>query len=369
MSVISFKCPNCDGELIFDPDSQKYKCEYCGAEFSQEELDALEPAQGEERQAEAGPETGTETEQNSGEEKQADDKEQQADENVVVYTCPSCGAEIVTDATTAATFCYYCHNPVVLLGRVSGEYLPEKIIPFAINKEKAVAEFLAYVGKKKFVPKDFFNKKQIETMTGVYFPFWMLDCDLTGTMDAEATKVRTWIAGKEEFTETRFYHVVREGSVSINDLTKNALKKANHVLVEGVLPYRFDEMKDFNMGYLSGFLAEKRDIEQTEIEVTMMGEMQQYAGNLMRETVQGYSHVKVNGTNLVPAKKDFDYVLLPLWTITYKGKDGKVYYYSMNGQTGKICGELPVDKVKITFTGILVAVIVLAIVLLGGILL
>ncbi len=31
MAVISFKCPNCDGELIFDPSTQKYKCEYCNS--------------------------------------------------------------------------------------------------------------------------------------------------------------------------------------------------------------------------------------------------------------------------------------------------------------------------------------------------
>ena len=45
MAVISFKCPNCDGELIFDPSTQKYKCEYCFSLFSQEELDAMKPAQ------------------------------------------------------------------------------------------------------------------------------------------------------------------------------------------------------------------------------------------------------------------------------------------------------------------------------------
>lgn len=46
MSVISFKCPNCDGELIFDPASGAYKCEYCGSKFTQEELDAMKPAGG-----------------------------------------------------------------------------------------------------------------------------------------------------------------------------------------------------------------------------------------------------------------------------------------------------------------------------------
>lgn len=46
MSVISYKCPNCDGELIFDPKTQKYKCEYCFSLFSQEELEAMTPKRG-----------------------------------------------------------------------------------------------------------------------------------------------------------------------------------------------------------------------------------------------------------------------------------------------------------------------------------
>lgn len=51
MAVISFKCPNCDGELIFDPETQKYKCEYCGSKFTQAELDALQPAESKEMNA------------------------------------------------------------------------------------------------------------------------------------------------------------------------------------------------------------------------------------------------------------------------------------------------------------------------------
>ena len=47
MAIISFKCPNCGGELIFDPATQKYKCEYCNSLFAQEELDAMKPMQGE----------------------------------------------------------------------------------------------------------------------------------------------------------------------------------------------------------------------------------------------------------------------------------------------------------------------------------
>ena len=65
-----------------------------------------------------------------------------------LFLCPSCGAEIVTDATTAATYCYYCHNPVVLSGRLSGEFLPNKVLPFAIEKEEAIKQFLAETSEK-----------------------------------------------------------------------------------------------------------------------------------------------------------------------------------------------------------------------------
>ena len=38
METISFKCPNCGGELLFDPERQDYHCEYCESRFSEEEL-------------------------------------------------------------------------------------------------------------------------------------------------------------------------------------------------------------------------------------------------------------------------------------------------------------------------------------------
>ena len=139
MAAITYKCPNCDGGLIFDPSSQKYHCEFCLSDFTQEELDALKPD----------------------------------DSQAVLYTCPSCGAQIVTDETTAATFCYYCHNPVVLSGRLTGQFAPDYVIPFQIDRDKAKEIFAQWIAKKKYVPDAFYSGKQIETMTGVYFPYWL----------------------------------------------------------------------------------------------------------------------------------------------------------------------------------------------------
>lgn len=358
MAVVSYKCPHCGGELIFNPTTQKYKCEYCLSDFSQEELEALKPEEGSEEKA-----------VNFEEDTQEENTTEKETQEAVIYHCPSCGAEIVTDETTAATFCYYCHNPVVLSGRVSGEFLPDKIIPFAIDKKQATEKFLDYVHSKKFVPKAFFNKQQIEKISGVYFPYWMVDMDMEGSMQAEGRNVRVWRSGDTEYTETKVYRVEREGDVHLEDITKNALKKSNAKLAEGVLPYDVSKVQKFHMGFLSGFLAEKRDIERTELNKQVQQEANEYGEKILRGTVKGYSSISVKSCHLNQTQENWDYTMLPVWTVTYKGKNGKMYYYSMNGQDGKVYGELPIDYKKVWILGGIVFVVVLILALIGGYLL
>ena len=210
MSTITYKCPNCDGGLVFDPQSGTYACEYCFSKFSQEELVA-ESQSSEKIQEESIAETGTEG----------------LEGGAVVYHCPSCGAEIITDETTAATFCFYCHNPIVLEGKLNGNYLPDSIIPFKITKEEATEGLLKWIKKKKYAPTGFYSKKNIEKMTGVYFPYWLYDCKIDGSMVGSARDVRIWTSGDVEYTETKVYEVKREGKISFRHLPKTALQKAS----------------------------------------------------------------------------------------------------------------------------------------------
>lgn len=347
MAVVSYKCPNCDGELVFNPRTQKYKCEYCTSAFSQEELSQMQPGRQEGRQESASLKGAGGEEGN-------------------VYSCPSCGAQIVTDDTTAASFCYYCHNPVVLSGRVSGEFMPDKIIPFAIDKRQATEKFLEYVQHKKFVPRTFFCKSQIEKISGVYFPYWMVDMDLEGSMEAEGKHIRVWRSGDTEYTETKLYQVERAGDIHLEDLAKNALKKANSKLSAGVLPYDMAKAQEFHMGYLSGFLAEKRDMEQGELETEVRAEAKEYGEKLLKGTIHGYTALSVKGCRLNRQRENWEYLLLPVWTVTYKGRDGKFYYYSMNGQNGKVYGELPIDLKKVWILSGIVSVTVFLLGLIGG---
>ena len=350
MATITYKCPNCGGGLRFDPKLQKFKCDFCLSEFTQEELEKLAPQQ-------AGEQTVTEEEAAylglKGKEPSADGKNKEQT-GAVLYTCPSCGATVITDETTAATFCYYCHNPIVLEGKLSGKYLPDKLIPFKYDKKKAEEIFLDYVRHKRFVPKAFFTKDQVEKLSGVYYPFWVYNASVDGQMSAAANRIRTWVTGDMEYTETRVFHVERGGQIDIQNLSRNALQESDKNLINAVMPFRLGEAKPFSIGYLQGFVAQKRDIESEQITKEMQERAKRYAEHALERTMEEYSVVTGKQSSFSIKSEQYAYMLLPVWLLTYKALDGAKYYFAMNGQTGEIHGRLPVDMVKLSaFAGAL----------------
>lgn len=358
MAVLSYKCPNCDGGLIFDPDSQKFQCEYCMSFFTQKQLDKINPVSGNDDDAQ------------EADEKRADGETVDEDGfELAGYTCPSCGAEVVTEATTASTYCFYCQNPVVLSSRLEGEFKPDRLIPFKIKKDEAEAEFLKWASKKWFAPRDFFGKKQIEKMTGVYFPHWLVDSDVSATLDTTGKKVRTWTSGDRRYTETKTYQIIRDAEIHYEDITKTALSKANKKLVDGIHPYDEKDLIEFNMGYLSGFQAEKRDMEKEAFEVEIEAEIAEYSRKLLKDSASDYVGVSASGAGIIIHDKQWEYAMLPVWTVTYKAKNKEIYYYTMNGQTGKVCGKLPIDFKRLAILFGAIAVPLFGILTIGGYLL
>lgn len=334
MASVTYKCPNCGGGLVFDPQSQKFQCEYCMSSFTEKELQQAE------RDSEA------EQVQDNPQDEPKDGAEETKG-SMALFVCPSCGAEIVTDETTAATFCYYCHNPVVLSGRLEGKFKPDKVIPFVIDKEAATAKFLEWAGKKKFIPTAFFSKKQIEKITGIYFPYWIADCDVDTELSGKASKVRVWRSGDIEYTERKDYHVEREAQIDFDGVIRQALEKETEAWVENVQPFEMREMKNFNEAYLLGFQAEKRNIEKETVKPGIVAEVKKQADSMVYGSVKGYQSVKPDHLKSKVKEIKWNYTLFPVWILTYRKKGGKVYYYAMNGQTGKISGSLPIDKKKL----------------------
>jgi hypothetical protein len=104
-------------------------------------------------------------------------------------------------------------------------------------------------------------------------------------------------------------------------------------------------MVDFNMSYLQGFFADKYDVPKSEIIDRIKNRAGSAAEEVLRADIKGYSSVTINGRYVNLVRTDWQYVLLPLWFMTYKYKD-KIYQFAVNGQTGKIAGLPPLSKGK-----------------------
>jgi DNA-directed RNA polymerase subunit RPC12/RpoP len=345
MPTVTYKCLNCNAALEFDPKSGQYKCGYCKSQFTEEQILA--------HKAESPEKTALES--------------QAADTfaSSVVYHCPSCGAEVISDETTAATFCVYCHSPVILSGKVDGSMKPDYILPFAIEKEKVHGLFMDWSRKKKFIQKEFLDHAKKDLVKGVYYPFWVVDCEAQAGLSARGEKVRHWTSGNTEYTETEIYSIIREGNLRFNDITLKALDKSQVKIVDGVQPFSVTKAEPFSMTYLSGFLAEKRNIEQDGAKEEMNAIVRQASDNMLRDTILGYSTFSVEQSDAHTTNEDWKYSLFPVWMFTYK-YNNQDYYFAMNGETGKIAGRVPLSMKKLMTLFACLAVGITGIMLLIG---
>lgn len=168
-------------------------------------------------------------------------------------------------------------------------------------------------------------------------------------------------------TQTEEYEIRREGTMEINHVARNALSKANRKLAEGVMPFEMEKLQPFHMGYLSGFMAENRDMEQGAFAPDIEAEIRQFAEDSLRSGISGYHSVNVRAKETQIQNPRWSYVLMPVWALTYRdNRTDKVYYFACNGQTGKVCGELPVDERRLLQLFLSVFAPVLAVLLAVG---
>ncbi len=328
-SGVTYKCPNCDAGLIFDASKQRFVCEFCISDFSEDEIFTTESHERAERAARENAEFCDELNE---------------------YNCPNCGAEVIADKSTVVHYCYYCHNSIVLSDRVSGVMKPTKIIPFKFDKAEATNIFLRYAGKKKFLPRDYLSSDNIDKISGIYYPFWVVDADTDGSLNTIAHKVRTWRMGNYRYTETSNFSVKREGAIHFEDISASAIKEEDKAMLEGILPYPLDAYSDFSMPYLLGYSAKKRNIERDDLSIEVRDRMHGYATTLLSRTVGNYTSVDAPAVGINIKSSHWEYALLPIWILTYKKetkRKTKYYTYAMNGHTGKIYGELPVSIPKL----------------------
>lgn len=328
--LIDYKCPCCGGKIEFDTKSQNMKCPYCDTEFDVNAMLQNDEALNDETPDEISWE-------------RPDSGEFTDEDGMDLYVCNSCGGQIVCDGVTAATTCPYCDSPVVFSGRLKGELRPDIVIPFKLDKEKAKEAFLRHLKGKKLLPKEFKDEAHIEEIKGIYAPFWLFDTDAEAKMRFHATRVRFWSDSNYNYTETRHYALIREGTMGFDNVPVDGSVKLDDDLMDSIEPYDFSEAVDFQTAYLSGFLADKYDVSSEDSVCRANERIKNSTADAFAKTTGGYSTVRPERTYIKTKSGRVRYALLPVWLMTTQWK-GQRYVFAMNGQSGKFVGNLPMDK-------------------------
>lgn len=324
MDTTVLKCPTCGSNLQFNAETQNFKCDFCGSAFTQEEIFKITTDSGEDTKT------------------QGRDIENQPELNL--FACQNCGAEMVTDENTAATFCVYCGSAGIMKSRLEGKFRPELIIPFKTTKQDAINAYNEYRKGKRLAPDEFGKKENIEKITGVYIPFWLYDGNSRGFVSGEREVAgRSWRRGDYRCTEYKVYHVERAGDISFEKVPADGSKKFDDDTMDSIEPFDFNEFQPFNYSFLSGFLAEKYDVGPEEDKERAQLRMGNTLIASLDSTIQGILSKREETKQTVFTGTR--YAMLPVWMLNTKIKD-KTYTFAMNGQTGRMVGNIPIDKAK-----------------------
>ena len=363
--VTNYKCPACTGPLHFESKTGKMECDYCGSVFTVQEIEALYAAKDEQA------ENAFNSAQQSAEEEIPDSLDVSWDpsqaggvwgaesEGLRAYSCPSCGAELICDATTAATSCPYCNNPTIVPGQFSGTLMPDLIVPFRLDKEAAKDALREHFKGKKLLPRAFSSENHLDEVKGVYVPFWLFDADADTDAAFNATRVRSWSDRNFNYTETRYYRLYRSGNVRFENVPVDGSVKMPDDVMESLEPFDTSKAVPFKKAYLTGFFADRYDVSAEDSLGRANERVKNSTLQAFSRTTAGYASVNSAGTNLRLSNTRTKYALLPVWILNTSWK-GKNYQFAMNGQTGKFVGDLPVDngaywKYRLLYGGIIAA--------------
>lgn len=327
-SVLEYECPECGGKVEFDTASQQLVCPYCDSSFDPEDF-------GSELEAAGGAAGGWDDPLSEWTASEA--------EGMFVYHCDSCGGDIVGDETLASTHCPYCDNPVVMMGQFGGDLRPNYIIPFQVDKQTAEKAYLAHAKRHRLTPRIFRSKKHLEEVQGLYVPYWVVSCRADCDVLFKCEQTQHSSDKENDYYTTDIFHVERRGTLDFEHVPVEASAKHEAALLESLEPFDFGGAVSFNSAYLAGYLADRYDIPKEQSQARAEERIRNTMQTAFDDTLQQYDKVTVERLNIAYQAGRVDYCLLPIWFLNTRWQ-GKLYRFALNGQTGKLVGDLPIDK-------------------------
>lgn len=309
-----YECPNCSSGLKFNIALQQMVCDHCNSQYDPYEFD--------------GPQTAEED--NSFE--------------VTMFTCSQCGGELYATDTTAAGFCSFCGSTAVLNSRIDKELRPDYIIPFRKTKEDCKKAYMKMMRLALFAPKELKNPKCIDGFRGIYMPYWLYDVSHQQQLSLSGQTSRR----RGDYIYTSHYRLYMDLDAYYNGMSYDGSSSFADNVSEKLAPFDVKEMKEFTPAFLSGFYADTADVDADVYSDNATKTANERSTRFVRKqnSVRKYNVKETDiKCNLRGVAGKARRAMFPVWFMSYRNED-RVAYATVNGQTGKVVADLPVDIKK-----------------------
>lgn len=324
------ECPGCGANIKFDIESQLMYCDHCESYYDPYAIS-----------------------------KETDAKSVEYFETKV-FTCPQCGGEILGDDNVAATFCTYCGSSTILSERISKEECPSYIIPFKKTKEDCKEAYRQAMKRAVFVPKEYKSAEFIDGFRGIYMPYWTYHFKMDGHVRMVAREEKRY----DDCTYVTMFRVRGELEAYLKGDAYDASLNFYDDISTGLAPFEFEAHKPFSPSFLSGFYAECKDVSKE----VYLGDSMHMAQDVTMNRIRNAEEIRMYELLESPSGEfpfhttleEAECTLYPVWFMSYRNGD-KVAYAAVNGQTGKVVADMPVDKKKYVLFSVLLAIPLFAI--------
>lgn len=364
-----FPCPGCGAKLDFEPSARALKCPYCG--YSEK----IAP-------------DSTEVRERDWEDywRNASRRGATIDGRSSEVQCQACAAVVLVEDKVVIERCPYCGNdlenkPVTARGMI----LPEGIMPFKVDHQRAVQAFNAWIAGRWFAPGDLKQLANLGRMAGVYVPFWTFDSmtytHYTGqrgdnyqetetytepetyfTTDANGNQVSQtrMVTKTRTVTKIRWYPVSGNVEHFFDDVLVCASKSIPADLIEQLAPWDLPNVEPFRPEFLAGFQTERYTVDLKEGFDTARGIMDGEIRGLCCRDIGG-DHQQLSSVHTQHAGITFKHILQPVWLAPYRYRD-KLFRIVVNARTGEVVGTRPYSfwKPVLLVLGILAVIGVIA---------
>ena len=323
-----YRCKGCGGVLEYSIELAKMECVHCGNTYTIEEISSSQKK---------------EEEGEYVSEREVKNARKRATIPMQIIRCTSCGAELAINGVEVSSYCTYCGQATVVKDRVQDVLIPDFIIPFRKTRDFAKCVIQETLSNAPFVPKGL-KHFEVDKIRGIYVPFWLFDVDCYGR------QYYSFYKNSGKYTVKRYEYF--EGKTVFHQMTVDASKTLNDDVSARLEPYDLSRLEKFNDAYLAGFYADRFDVGTDDSALSAENKaIELFCAEASKQLWSKNPYLE-NGKYDVNVL-DTQYALLPVWFLTFRYENDS-YTMLVNGQTGKVVGSVPFDKLKVlrTFIGL-----------------